>query len=98
MSVAVGSAAVDELEQRTGMSHAHMMAFVRFVGAGIIGISVVVLVLNEVFTLDAMSSEGPFSSVTDSLTSTGAAAIGLLVIGLLVAAARGVMMFFGGTF
>ena len=99
MSVELGAAAVDDLETRADLSHAHIMLFVRVVGSAMIGIAVVALVLTEFFTMDAVDvSGGPFESVMDSLTSTGTAALGLLVIGLLVIAARGVMGFFGGGF
>jgi len=62
-----------------------------------IGIAILVVVLNEVFSLDAIANgTGSFAGVIDSLESTGAAALGLLVIGLLVLAANQVMGFFGG--
>ena len=94
-TLAAGAKAVNDLQQRTGFSNALMMGTVRVIGGATIGIAVLVLVLNEVFSLEAMSSEGPFAGVQDSLESTGAAALGLLVIGLLVLAANRVMGFFG---
>lgn len=87
--------AVNSISERTGRSQAEVMGAVRMIGGAMIGIAVLVIVLNEVFTLDAMDTEGPFETVTDSLESTGAAALGLLVIGLLVVAANRVMGFFG---
>ena len=96
-----GIAATEKLQNRTGMSHAQMMGAVRFIGGATIGIAVIVLVLNEIFTLEAFETdadgnyEGPFGSILGSLESTGAAALGLLVIGLLVLAANQVMGFFG---
>ena len=97
----VGADAVNELQNRTGMSHAAIMGAVRVIGGAMIGIAVLALVLTEVFALDQFSTdsdgnyEGPFGGVLDSLTSTGPAALGLLVIGLLVLAANRVMGFFG---
>ena len=99
MNVRAGAAAVDEVEARSGLARAQIMAMVRIIGGAMIGIAVLALVLTEVFTLDAMDVEGgPFEGVLDSLESTGAAALGLLVIGLLVGAAAQVMAFFGGGF
>jgi hypothetical protein len=73
------------------------MNTVRVIGGAMIGISVLVVVLNQVFALDAISnSSGAFSGVIDSLETTGAAGLGLLVIGILVLAANRVMGFFGG--
>jgi len=93
----VGADAVDRLASRTGLSTARIMNTVRVLGGGMIGIAVLVIVLNEMFTLDAISnSTGPFASVIDSLESTGGAALGLLVIGFLVLAANRIMAFFGG--
>ena len=92
-----GAAAVTDLEQRSGIAEAYIMGTVRALGGAMIGIAVLVLVLNEVFTLEAMNvSNGPFAGVLDSLQSTGGAALGLIVIGLLVLAANRVMGFFGG--
>ena len=92
-----GASAVDKLERRTGIEQAKIMGTVRLIGGAMIGIAVLALVLTEIFTLEAMEIEdGPFASVMDSLEGTGAAALGLLVIGLLVAAANRIMSFFGG--
>jgi len=90
-----GERGVATLADRTGYSTAEIMQSVRVIGGAMIGLGVLVIVLNEVFTLEAMNSSGPFGSVIDSLESTGAAALGLLVIGLLVLAANRVMAFFG---
>jgi len=99
--IQTGADAVNSAQSRTGMSHAQIMGTVRVIGGAMIGIAVLVLVLTEVFSLDQFSTtngsyDGPFGTVLDSLTSTGPAALGLLVIGLLVAAANRVMGFFGG--
>jgi len=80
-----------------GLSQASIMQTVRLLGGALIGISVLVVVLNEVFSLDTIANgTGPFSGITDSLQSTGVAAMSLLVVGLLVVAANRVMGFFGG--
>jgi uncharacterized membrane protein YesL len=96
-ALSAGQGAVNKLSSRTGYSEAHIMDVVRVIGGAMIGISVLVVVLNSVFSLDSISnSSGAFSGVIDSLESTGAAALGLLVIGLLVVAANRIMSFFGG--
>ena len=80
-----------------GLSAASIMRTVRVIGGAMIGIAVLVVVLDEIFTINSISnSTGPFSGVIDSLEGTGVAALSLLVIGLLVAAANRVMGFFGG--
>ena len=100
----LGADAVTELGDRTGMSNAQIMGTVRLIGGAMIGIAVLALVLTEIFQLEQFSTDadgnydGPFGNVLDALTSTGPAALGLLVIGLLVAAASRVMGFFGGGF
>lgn len=90
----IGNAKLDEFEDE--WSEASIMQQVRLIAGAMIGISVLVIVLNEVFSLSQVSnSSGPFSGVIDSLQSTGGAALGLLVVGLLVVAANAVMSFFG---
>jgi len=80
-----------------GLAHADIMGVVRVIGGAMIGIAVLVVVLNEIFSIQSISnSSGPFQGVIDSLESTGVAALSLLVVGLLVAAANRVMGFFGG--
>lgn len=93
----VGADTVNKISDRTGFSEAKIMGTVRLIGGAMIGIAILALVLTEVFTLEAMNiTDGPFAGVMDSLQSTGGAALGLIVIGLLVAAANRVMGFFGG--
>lgn len=92
-AIDVGAATVTRSDYAT----AGVMQTVRILGGAMIGIAVLVVVLNEVFSLEAINgTEGEFSGVVSSLTSTGSAALGLLVIGLLVLAANRVMGFFGG--
>lgn len=95
----VGQAEALERAENSQQSAAHMMRTVRVVGSALIGIAVLVVVLNEVFSLEAIAgTEGEFSDVTDQLTSIGGAALGLMVIGILVLAANRVMGFFGSGF
>jgi len=90
----IGNAKLDEFEDE--WAEASIMQQVRLIAGAMIGISVLVIVLNEVFSLNQISnSSGPFSGVIDSLESTGGAALGLLVVGLLIVAANAVMGFFG---
>jgi len=96
-ALSAGQGAVNKLAGRTGYTEAAIMNTVRVIGGAMIGIAVLVVVLNEVFALDQISnSSGAFSGVIDSLESTGAAALGLIVIGILVLGANKVMQFFGG--
>lgn len=93
--VNIGNAKFDEIEQRSAT--ANIMGAVRLIGGALIGISVLVVVLSEVFSLDQIqNANGSFGGIIDSLESTGVAALSLLVIGLLVVAANRVMGFFGG--
>jgi hypothetical protein len=74
-----------------------IMQQIRMIGGAVILIAIVVLVVNEVLTVNAINnSSGPFSGVLDSLNTTGVAAMSLLVVGLVVAAARAIMGFMGG--
>ena len=92
----VKTTTAEEWEEE-GLAQAEVMRTVRVIGGAMIGISVLVIVLNEVFSINSISnSTGPFSGIIDSLESTGVAAMSLLVVGLLVAAANRVMGFFGG--
>jgi hypothetical protein len=99
-TIAEGRDAVQSLEdgfERRFGTRVDMMGVVRVIGGSMIGIAILVVVLNEVFALDQIAnSSGAFSGVIDSLKSTGGAALGLLVIGLLVVGANRVMSFFGG--
>jgi hypothetical protein len=91
----VGRSTVDQLDSQV---QADLMQTVRLLGGAMIGLAIITAVLTEVFTLSALDiSSGPFSGIIGSIESTGAAALGLLVIGLLVIAANAVMQFFGGT-
>jgi len=92
----VGQSSLLKDEQAAEHASAGIMQQVRLIAGAMIGISVLVIVLNEVFALDAIANgSGEFSGVLDSLKNTGGAALGLLVIGLLVVAANAIMSFFG---
>ena len=92
--VTIGNAKADEIADE--YSEANIMDVVRLIGGAMIGLAVLVVVLNEVFSLDSIAnSSGPFSGITDSLTGIGVSAISLLVVGLLVVAANRIMGFFG---
>lgn len=92
-----GRQTVNRASDKLGVSEMRIMDAVRIIGGAMIGIAVLVVVLNEVFSLEQINnSSGAFTSVIDSLKSTGGAALGLLVIGLLVLGANRVMAFFGG--
>jgi len=75
-----------------------VMGEIRMIGGGLIMILIVVLVLTEVYSAVNISDSSPFSGVVDSLEGTGAAALTLMVVGLLVVAASAIMKFFGGGF
>jgi len=76
-----------------------VMGAVRMIGGAVVGIAVIVLVVNEVLTIGAVSnSTGPFAGVIDSLETTGVAAMTLLVVGLVVVAAQQIMSYMGGGF
>lgn len=76
-----------------------VMQAVRMIGGAVVGIAVIVLVVNEVLTIGAISnSTGPFAGVIDSLETTGVAAMTLLVVGLVVVAAQQIMSYMGGGF
>jgi len=91
----VKTTTADEFDAE-GLAKASILDVVRLIGGAMIGIAVMVVVLNELFSLDAISnSSGPFSGITDQLSTIGVSAITLLVIGLLVVAANRIMGFFG---
>jgi len=93
--VSIGNAKADAISEE--YSEANILDVVRLIGGAMIGIAVMVVVLNELFSLDAISnSSGPFSGITDQLSTIGVSAITLLVIGLLVVAANRIMGFFRG--
>lgn len=92
----------DVAEQKHGVrpladpdAHMGIMREVQLIGGSVIMIAVIVIVVNEVLTVDAVAnSSGPFSGVITSLETTGVAAMTLLVVGLLVVAAMALMRYF----
>jgi len=92
--VTIGNAKADEIADE--YSEANIMDVVRLIGGAMIGIAVLVVILNQIFQLDSIAnSSGPFSGITEQLTTIGVSAITLLVVGLLVVAANRIMGFFG---
>jgi len=86
-------------EESTEEQTLPVMQAVRMIGGAVVGIAVIVLVVNEVLTIGAVSnSTGPFAGVIDSLETTGVPAITLLVVGLVVVAAQQIMSYMGGGF
>jgi hypothetical protein len=96
-SQSLGAEAMQEgLKLRDKFEDSHgIVRTVRLIGGAMITILLVALVLNEVFGAINVGS-GPFSGITDSLTTTGVAAMSLLIVGLLVVAANRIMGIFGG--
>jgi len=95
-AMTTGADAVDRLESHDRLTAMPIMRTVRVIGGALIALAMITLVLTEVFTLDAMNvSSGPFSGVYDTLTTTGPAALTLLVIGLIILAANRIMTMFG---
>jgi len=89
-ALAEGMALRNRFDDRNGI-----VRTVRVVGGAMITILLVTLVLNEVFGAVDVGS-GPFSGISDQLQNTGVAAMGLLIVGLLVVAANRIMGIFGG--
>jgi hypothetical protein len=89
----------DEVTEEAEEQTLPVMQAVRMIGGAVVGIAVIVLVVNEVLTIGAVSnSTGPFAGVIDSLETTGVAAMTLLVVGLVVVAAQQIMSYMGGGF
>lgn len=74
-----------------------IMRETRMIGGAMITILLIAVVLNEVFGAVNVGS-GPFSSIGTDLETTGVAAIGLLVVGLIIIAANALLARFGGGF
>lgn len=74
-----------------------VMGAIRVIGGALIMLGVILVVLNEVYTLDTIAnSTGPFADQISSAQNTGGSALGLLIIGLLAAAGSRIMGMFGG--
>ena len=74
-----------------------VMGAIRVVGGALIMLGIILVVLNEVYTLETIAnSTGPFSDQITAAQNTGGSALGLLIIGLLAAAGSRIMGMFGG--
>lgn len=85
----------DKLSQRS--DRLAIMRETRLIGGAMITILLIAVVLNEVFGAVNVGS-GPFSSIGTDLETTGVAAIGLLIVGLIIVAANALLSRFGGGF
>lgn len=103
-TVSTASSWADRTE-RTARTHAatiresqavpELVREARMLGGAMIVILLVAVVLNEVFAAVNVGS-GPFSQIGTDLETTGVAAIGLLIVGLIIVAANAIMTRFGG--
>lgn len=83
----------DQLDQM------NIMQTVQMIGSAVVAIAIIAVVVNQVLTTDAVANtSGPFDPVVDQLGTTGVAAMGLLIVGLIVAAASQLMGFMRGGF
>ncbi|KDE56691.1 hypothetical protein EL22_25310 [Halostagnicola sp. A56] len=79
------------------------MAEVRMIGGALVMILLIVYILNEVYNSIQFETDtdgnytGPFGSIVGDLETIGVAALGLLVLALLVIAAQAIMRFFGSS-
>lgn len=65
---------------------------IQVIGGAAILIGIIVTVVNEVYTTEAVNnSSGPFSPVVGDVETTGVAAMGLTVVGMIVVAAQSLM-------
>lgn len=78
----------DRFDDRQGI-----VRTVRLIGGAMVTLLLVAVVLNEVFAAVEIGS-GPFSEIGTQLQNTGVAAVGLLIVGLLVVAANRIMSIF----
>jgi len=84
------------LKERT-VTEASMQGIIKGIGGAIIAAFMVIVVLSQVFQLDIISeSSGPFGNLTSDFVQYGTAALGLVGIGIIVAAASYAMSMFGG--
>ena len=85
-NVSTARAASSKLTDRMGI-----MGEVRLIGGAVVLLLVLALVLNEVYGAIDIAEENPWHEIVDDLETTGVAALGLLVIALLVLAASAIM-------
>lgn len=73
-----------------------MMREIQLVGSGLVFTFILLIVLDEIYNAtDYGQGNGPFSGLVDTLETTGASALTLLVVGFIVVAASGIMRYFG---
>jgi len=64
------------------------------IGAGLMTVALVVIVLNQLFTLEIVNNtSGPFASTIDTVESIGGGALTIVVVGFLVLAGAVAMSF-----
>ena len=63
----------------------------QLVGAGIVFVAILIFVLTEVYDAITIEDTNPWYEVVEALEGTGAAALGLLILGFLVLAAAVIM-------
>lgn len=81
----------DDYYEATRMSQSMT---VKRLGKGLVTVGLIVVVLNEVFTINAINnSSGPFASVISTVENIGTSAITLAVIGFLILAGAMAMGF-----
>lgn len=69
-------------------------ATAKSIGAGLMTVALVVIVLNQLFTLDIVANTtGPFSSTIDTIENIGGGALTIVVLGFLVLAGAVAMSF-----
>lgn len=82
-----------------GQTKNAMLQQSRLIIGVLIMLSIGVVVLNTVFTLDIIAnSTGPFADIITTLSSVGGSALVLLVVGLLALVGNTIMNFWGGGF
>ena len=72
-----------------------VMSEVRLIGGALVTILIVALVLNEVYNAIEIDNQSAWYPIVEDLETTGVAAIGLLIIALLVLAASAILRFMG---
>ena len=89
---AFARSAIGSAQQKTASMG--IAQWVQLVGGAMIVTLLVVVVLNNVWTSVNVGS-GPFNQTAGDLQTTGQSALGLLIVGLIVVAAKAIMSYFG---
>lgn len=82
----------DALKERLGI-----MGEVRLIGGAVVTILILALVLNEVYDSIEINDTSPWYEIVGDLESTGVAALGLLIVALLVLAAAAILRVMGNS-